>query len=61
MKLVTMNTVDRGSWLIKASILNNKIMIVMYNKRTTDTSVNFFKDELRANLYVEYKVMSEES
>jgi hypothetical protein len=55
MKLLSMDTVIRGNWKIRASIVQNEqILICMFNTCTFETVVRAFTDELNANLMIEY-------
>jgi|AntAceMinimDraft_13_1070369.scaffolds.fasta_scaffold06458_2 hypothetical protein len=55
MKLLSMDTVIRGNWKIRASIVQNEqILICMFNTWTFETVVRAFTDELNANLMIEY-------
>jgi hypothetical protein len=53
MKLVTLESVRRGDWLIKASILDEQMLIFMYNEYTMRCDVGIFYCEEEAHTYIE--------
>lgn len=56
--MVSMGTTQLGNWKIKLSVLNDKILCVMYNELTVDCDVRYFRDEYEANLYITYVIQS---
>lgn len=55
MKLLSFPTFKRDDWILRVSVLgNDTILVVMFHEITTETVVRVFKDELDANLYIEY-------
>lgn len=60
-RLITMNPVKFGNWLVKGSSTNlDSICIFMYNVITEDVNIRFFSDEITANYFIENILASEE-
>ena len=55
MKLLSLEPIVRGEWVINGSILGREqILICMFNTYTFETYVKAFTDEMDANLTIEY-------
>lgn len=55
MQLRSYNTINRGDWCIKASILGTEnILIFMFNTFTMEAMCKGFSSDIEANLFVEY-------
>ena len=53
MKLTTLGTIRKGDWLIKASCLDDKILIFTYNECIMLSSVAVFYCEEKAYQFIE--------
>jgi hypothetical protein len=54
-KLVTMNTVLRGSWLIKISIFNGQILFIGFNVNNPDLiEIRTFWDSQDVYTFIEF-------
>ena len=53
-KLITMDCVQVGEWLIKPSQMFNNIMVTMFNMETGEFVLQYVKDTMQANLLIEY-------
>ncbi len=57
MKILSFDTIQRGGWLIRVSVLGmENILMCLHNEDTSETIVRSYTDELDANLYIEYIV-----
>lgn len=55
MRILSFDTIKRDYWLLKVSILGTEnILVSMFNEATFETIVRSFKNDLDANLYIEY-------
>lgn len=52
MQYLTLETVRFGNWLVKASLLEDTILIFFYNEYTMVSKIKFFYDEERAHNYL---------
>jgi hypothetical protein len=59
MKLITLESVRRGDWLIKASILDEQLLIFLYNETTMVSDVGIFYCEEEAHYYIERKLKND--
>lgn len=50
--MYSLNQVEVEGWTIKASTLNNKILLVMYNDLLGIADTSYFDNEAAANLYI---------
>lgn len=55
-KLITMDCVRVGDWLVKPSQMFGRILVSMYNLHTNEYILHSVKDSLEANLLIEYIV-----
>ena len=53
-KLVTMDCVIVGEWLIKASQYNGTILVIMFNEHNGSVAMYYLKDIKEVNLFIEY-------
>lgn len=53
MKLVTLGAVRREDWIIKASVLDDQILIFLYNEATMEAKSLMFYSEEFAYYYLE--------
>lgn len=53
MKLVTLGAVRREDWIIKASVLDDQILIFLYNEATMESQSLMFYSEEVAYYYIE--------
>jgi len=53
MKLVTLGTVQRGDWLIKASCFDEQILIFIYNECIMLSKIAVFYCEEKARNFIE--------
>jgi hypothetical protein len=53
MKLVTLGTVRKGDWVIKASCLDEQILIFLYNECIMVSGVAIFYCEEQAYYFIE--------
>ena len=53
MKLVTLGTIRRGNWLIKASCFDEQILIFFYNECIMTTRIAVFYCEEKAHNFIE--------
>lgn len=55
MKILSFDTLQRGDWLVRVSVLGmENILVCMHNELTLETIVRSYTNELDANLYIEY-------
>jgi hypothetical protein len=55
MKLLSFDTLQRGDWLVRVSVLGmENILVCLHNEQTFETIIRSYTDELDANLYIEY-------
>lgn len=55
-KLISSDVVNFGDWLIKASKMNNYILIIMINVKTFAFVMQHVDDEMKANMIIEYVI-----
>ena len=55
-KLFSMDCVQLGGWLIKASQMKGHILLVMHNADTNSFVMQYVDDVKKANLIVEYVI-----
>ncbi len=53
MKLVTLGTIRKGDWLIKASCFDEQILIFIYNECIMFSKITVFFCEEKAHNYIE--------
>ncbi len=53
MKLVTLTTVRRGDWIIKASVLDDQLLIFLWNECIMESKVGMFYSEEHAYKFIE--------
>lgn len=53
-KLITMDCVQLGEWLIKASQMNDKILLIMFNHENGDYTMQWLNNVQEVNLMIEY-------
>lgn len=53
MKLVTLNSVKRGDWIIKASVLDDQLLIFLWNECKMESRFGMFYSEEHAYLFIE--------
>ena len=53
-KLISMDCVRVGEWLVKPSQMHGRILISMFNLDTGEYILHSVKDALQANLLIEY-------
>jgi hypothetical protein len=55
MKILSFDTLQRGDWLVRVSVLGmENILVCLHNEQTFETIVRSYTNELDANLYIEY-------
>lgn len=55
MRILSFETLQRGNWLVRVSVLGTEnILVCMYNEATLESVVRSYTNELDANLYIEY-------
>tara|TARA_B110000503_G_scaffold143605_1_gene246225 strand:- start:8563 stop:8787 length:225 start_codon:yes stop_codon:yes gene_type:complete len=55
MKLLSFETLRRGDWMLRVSVLGtDNVLVCMHNEQTFETLIRAFADELNANLFIEY-------
>lgn len=55
MKFISYQTLRRGSWLVRVSIMGTEnILIVAHNEVTLETLVRSYSDEMDAHIFLEY-------
>jgi hypothetical protein len=52
MQYLTLETIKIGNWLVKASLLEETILIFFYNEYTMVSNIKFFYDEVKAHEYL---------
>jgi hypothetical protein len=58
MKIVSFNTIRRGDWLLRVSVLGTEaILVVAFNAITFETHVRSYRDEMDAHLFMKYLVL----
>lgn len=53
MKFVALETVNRGDWFIKASVLDEQLLIFLYNPYKIRSIMKIFYNEEEAYNYIE--------
>ena len=55
MKILSFDTLQRGDWLVRVSVLGmENILVCLHNEQTFETIIRSYTNELDANLYIEY-------
>ena len=55
-KLLSLGAIQREEWIIQASLLDDTIMVIMFNADTYSYAMQYLKNELEANLFIEYVI-----
>lgn len=53
MKLVTLVPIKRNDWIIKASVLDDQLLIFLWNECTMEAVVKIFYCEVKAHEFIE--------
>lgn len=53
MKLVTLVPIRRKDWIIKASVLDDQLLIFLWNECTMEAVVRIFYCEVKAHEFIE--------
>jgi hypothetical protein len=57
MKILSFDTLQRGDWLVRVSVLGmENILVCLHNEQTFETIIRSYTNELDANLYIEYTI-----
>lgn len=52
MKILSLKTVMVGHWIVRCSIMNGNILIVLFHSETEECIIRQFKNEKEANSFV---------
>lgn len=51
---VSLGAVEKGQWIIQASVYKNHILITMFNYTNANCYTQYLDNEYQANLFIEY-------
>lgn len=52
--MITMDCVQLGDWLIKASQMNDRILVIMFNEVNQDFAMQWVNNVQEVNMLIEY-------
>ncbi len=53
-RIITMDCIQLGEWLIKASQMNDRILVIMFNEMNGDFTMQWLNNVQEVNLLIEY-------